>query len=98
MLAEEAVMLLRANSGVLRRFSVTSLFLFGSSVRGQASPGSDIDLIVEFAPEARIGLFEYIRLRDELSVVLGVPVDLVTRDAIHPALRETILQEAVRVA
>lgn len=98
MRAEQAAELLRANVPLLQEYSVASVFLFGSSVRGEAHRGSDVDLIVEFGPEARVGLFEFIRLRDKLSLILGATVDLVTPDAIHPALRETILQEAIRVA
>lgn len=98
MRAERAAELLRVNTPLLHRYSVRSVFLFGSSVRGDARPASDIDLIVEFDDDARIGLFEFVRLRDELTRILGSPVDMVTPDAIHPALKESILQEAVRVA
>ena len=98
MRAQEAAELLRANASLLRKYSVHSVFLFGSSVRNETHPGSDIDVIVEFDTGARVGLFEFIRLRDELSQVLGGRVDMVTPDAIHPALKESILQEAVRVA
>lgn len=74
------------------------LRLFGSTLHGDAGAGSDIDLIVEYDPEARVGLFAFVRLRRKLSEVLGSPVDLVTTDALHPAIREGILREAVRVA
>ena len=45
-----------------------------------------------------VGLFEFIRLRNELSTLLGMKVDLGTPDALHPALKEEILKEAVHVA
>jgi predicted nucleotidyltransferase len=98
MLAEQASELLRINSSLLREFSVVAVFLFGSSVRGEDRIDSDIDLIVEFDTHATVGLFEFVRLRDQLSMVFGNPVDLVTPDAIHPALKQRIMQEAVRVA
>ena len=71
--------------------------LFGSSVRGEASPGSDIDLLVEFELDAEIGLFEFIQLKDELSNLLGNSVDLVAEDSLHPELRGDILREARHV-
>jgi hypothetical protein len=56
-----------------------------------------VDLLVEFKPEARIGLFTFVHLKDVLSDLLGCSVDLVTRDALHPALRDAILEEALDV-
>ena len=75
----------------LRTFGVKSLALFGSVVRGEAKPDSDIDILVEFYKP--IGLFSFIRLKHRLSEILGRQVDLVTREALKPQLREHILQE-----
>jgi hypothetical protein len=77
---------------------VRTLSVFGSVVRGEAEPGSDIDVLVEFEPDAAVGLFEFMRLKRELSELLGMEVDLGTPDALHPALRDDILREAVHVA
>jgi predicted nucleotidyltransferase len=95
---EKVLQILRENRDTLARFHVRSLFLFGSVLRGEAKPGSDIDILVEFEPGAAVGLFEFIRLKRELSDLLGMEVDLGTPDALHPALKEDILKEAVRVA
>ncbi len=89
---------LRANHSLLRQYSVRSISVFGSVARGENRPESDVDLLVEFDPEARIGLFTFAYLKDLLSEPLGCPVDLVTPDALHPALKESILEEAVHVA
>lgn len=89
---------LRANHSLLRQYSVRSISVFGSVARGENRPESDVDLLVEFDPEARIGLFAFVYLKDLLSELLGCPVDLVTPDALHPALKESILEEAVHVA
>ena len=86
-----------ANRALLEEFSVKSISVFGSVVRDEAQPGSDVDFLVDFKPEAGIGLFEFIRLKNTLSDILGVKVDLVTPDALHPALKDDILQEAHRV-
>ena len=77
----------------LDAFGVRSLSLFGSVVRGEERPGSDIDILVEF--ERVGGLFEFVRLKNYLEKTLGQRVDLVTPDALKPQLRERILRESV---
>lgn len=75
----------------LKKFGVKSLALFGSVARGEAKPTSDIDILVEFSQP--IGLFGFIRLKRRLAEILGRQVDLVTREALKPQLREHILEE-----
>jgi hypothetical protein len=87
---------LNARRADLKRRGVKSLAIFGSVARGEASGGSDIDLLVEF--DRPVGLFEFIRLKYALEELTGFRVDLVTPDALRPALREAILSEAVYVA
>ena len=89
---------LLAHREVLQQFAVRELRLFGSTLRGEAGDTSDIDLLVDYDPAARVGLFAFVRLQRRLSELLGRRVDLATPDALHPALREGILREAVRVA
>jgi len=79
------------------RFGVSALGLFGSRVRGDHRPDSDLDVLVEFRPDARIGLFGLVDLEDLLSERLGVKVDLVEKVAIKPRLRHYILSEAQTV-
>ena len=95
---QEIIATIQANRALLVEFSIKSLSVFGSTARGEARPESDVDILVEFEPGARIGLFEFVRLKNALTELLGVPVDLVTPDALHPALREDILREAQHVA
>jgi len=66
---------------------VAHVRLFGSQARGDAGPGSDIDLIVEFAPGRVPGLFEFAGLKRDLEARLGATVDLFTPDSLHPVLR-----------
>lgn len=80
----------------LGEMGVRSLFVFGSVARGEAAGGSDIDLLVEF--DLPVGLFHFVRVRDFLSRELGTKVDLVTRDALSPDLRESVVREAIRAA
>jgi len=65
----------------------------GFAARGDIGPGSNVDLLIEFSRPA--GLFHFMEVKDFLEEVLGYPVDLVTRDALKPQLREAILEEAV---
>ena len=87
--------LLRENRMALDELGVKSLALFGSAARGEASPHSDVDLLVEFS--VPVGLFEFARLKLRLEQILGCEVDLVTPDALRPTMKDDILREAVDV-
>jgi len=76
---------------VCHNHAVTSVGVFGSMVRGEATEQSDIDLLVEFGE--RKSLLDLVKLERELSTALGRKVDLLTKDAISPYLRERILGE-----
>ena len=78
---------------VCQRYGVVRLEVFGSSARGTASPGSDIDLLYTLAPGARLG-WEIEDLASDLESVLGRPVDLVSRRALNARIRDEVLQEA----
>ena len=81
-----------------REFRIKSLALFGSAVRDEATPASDVDLLVEFDGRP-VGLFHLSRIQHYLESILGVSkVDLVLRDGIKPALKEHILREAINAA
>lgn len=77
-----------------RRHGISRLALFGSVARGEAGPGSDIDLLVEFVPGRRVGL-RFITVQAELEALLGRRVDLNTRGFLSPHFRERIIAEAV---
>jgi len=80
----------------LRARGVKSLALFGSAARGDATDSSDVDLLVEF--DRPVGLLGLIALKHRLEDLLQVEkVDLLTRDGLHPALKERILAEAIDV-
>ncbi len=98
MKSNKASALLQENHEVLKDHHVKALYLFGSVVRGEDKPGSDVDILVEFQPKARVGLFGLARLQRQLSEILGRPVDLTTPDALHKALKDRIIKEAVRAA
>ena len=85
---QHVIDILKTNHSVLDEFSVKSISVFGSVVRGDERPDSDVDLLVEFEPDARIGFFAFARLQRRLSELLGRPVDPVTPDALHKAIGE----------
>ena len=81
-------------AAVCRRYGVKELSLFGSAARGEMRPESDIDLMVEFEPGLRIGLFKFESLVEELELLAGRRVDLVTKRGLKPWIRPTVLKDA----
>ena len=77
-----------------RRHGISRLALFGSALRGELGPESDIDVLVEFAPGQRVGL-RFITVQEELQVLLGRKVDLNTRAFLSPYFRDHVEAEAV---
>ncbi len=96
MARDEILRRIRMERPELTRLKVRSLALFGSVARDEATPASDVDLLVEFAEP--VGLFGFLRVKQHIEEVLGIDVDLVTRDALKPQLRDAILKEAVPAA
>lgn len=80
------------------RWQVAELALFGSVVREDFGPESDVDVLITFDPRARHTLFDIVRMQDELSRVLDREVDLVTRAAVEGSWnyirRKAILESA----
>jgi hypothetical protein len=82
-----------AVSEFCERHHIARLALFGSVIRDDFRPESDIDVLVEFQPGTSVGL-AFIRMQDELSAVLGRPVDLHTPGSLSKYFREQVLREA----
>ena len=93
---EEILSKIAAERVLLESYGVSSVSLFGSFARGEATQDSDVDLLVEFAKP--IGLFQFVSLKRALEDVLGRSVDLATPASLKPQLRDRILKEAVRAA
>jgi uncharacterized protein len=68
---------------ICERYHVTELELFGSILRDDFRPDSDIDFLVTFEENAPIGLFEFADMQEELRTLLGRDVDLVSRRGIE---------------
>ena len=79
---------------LLRKYHVKQLSLFGSRARGDNRPDSDIDLMVDYQPNVKIDLFDFVALKLDMEELLGVSVDLVEREALKPRVRDTVLSQA----
>ncbi len=81
-----------------RRWQIKELALFGSVLRDDFRPDSDVDVLVQFTPEARHTLFDVVHMQEELQQIFGRDVDLVERTAVEQSRnyirRKTILQSA----
>jgi predicted nucleotidyltransferase len=84
-----------------RRWQISELALFGSVLRDDFRPDSDVDVLVTFAPGARWSLFDMVHMEDELEAILGRDVDLVERKAVERSenyiRRKRILESLVPV-
>ena len=78
-----------------RRNGIRRLSLFGSVLRDDFRPESDIDMLVEFEPGHRVGLFRLMSMQIELSDLLGRPVDLRTAADLSPYFRDEVIAHAV---
>jgi len=95
-IAEEIRRKLEAQKEELnRKYHVRGIGIFGSYLRGEQKETSDVDILVEF--ERPIGLIEFVRLKNHLSDLLGVNVDLVMKKALRPRIGQRILSEVLYV-
>ncbi|HEY9765520.1 MAG TPA: nucleotidyltransferase family protein [Chroococcales cyanobacterium] len=94
----EALRILREHWPELQQLGVQTIAVFGSVARDEATPGSDVDILIELQPDLHIGFFKFFRIKEYLEQILATEVDLVEKEALKPQLREGILREAVRAA
>jgi len=85
---------LAAIEAFCRKHSIARLSLFGSVLRDDFTPQSDVDVLVEFLPGVRIGYFGFQALQDELSEIIGRRVDLNTPDCLSTYFSGEVLREA----
>jgi uncharacterized protein len=81
----------------IRAHGVRALYLFGSTARGLARAGSDVDVFIEPERADQFNAFDLIDVKTIPEKRLDTRVDLTTRDGLHPRLREQIEREAIRV-
>ncbi len=81
-----------------RRWMIEEVALFGSILRDDFKPESDVDLLVSFAPEARWGLLEHARMEQELAQLVGRKIDLFTKRSIEQSRNWIRRQEILNTA
>ncbi|HEX5165914.1 MAG TPA: nucleotidyltransferase domain-containing protein [Thermomicrobiales bacterium] len=81
-------------AAICNRYHVRELALYGSVLREDFRDDSDIDVLVEFEPDASIGFSDLIGLQQDLADTVGREVDLVERRSLHPANRDAVLEQA----
>ena len=86
---------LKACEAELRARGVAHAALFGSVARGDDRPDSDIDIMVEIAPDARIGLFQYVGIVHYLEDLFPVRVDVANREGLKPLVRPSAERDAL---
>jgi uncharacterized protein len=96
MTLDEALTKLRAAKPLLDRYGVARVGVFGSTARGEAGPDSDVDVLVEFAPDQHPGL-DFFRLQGDLAEFLESEIDLVTPAGPHRLVRDRVLREVAYV-
>jgi uncharacterized protein len=79
---------------ICRRYHVRELSLFGSVLRDDFREDSDVDVLVEYEPEARVSLFDMSDLNAELEQLVQRKVDLVEKPGLKPIIREHVLATA----
>ena len=80
---------------IREKYSIKTIGVFGSFVRGEQEESSDIDILVEF--EDDVGFFKFLEAEEYLSNILGSKVDLVTKGALKPYIGRHILEEVVMI-
>ncbi|MDP3184312.1 MAG: nucleotidyltransferase family protein [Anaerolineales bacterium] len=79
------------------RWKVVEFGLFGSALRDDFNAGSDIDVLVTFAPEAQVSLFDLAQMQIELESLFGRPVDILEKDALHNPFRKREILKTAQV-
>jgi hypothetical protein len=86
---------LRENEAALRAQGVAHAALFGSVARGESHPDSDIDIMVEIAPEIPMGVFQYVGIVHSIEDLFPVRVDVSNRVALKPHVRPSAERDAI---
>jgi len=84
-------------AGFCQRNGIRRLAFFGSVLGERFGTDSDVDVLVDFQPDAQIGFVSLSRIQRELATLLGRPVDLVPRDGLKPIIRDAVLSGAEEI-
>jgi predicted nucleotidyltransferase len=93
----EAIAKLEQHALAIKAMGATALYVFGSTARDEARSVSDLDLFIDYDPNSKFNAFDLVGIKQYLEDELQLPVDVTTRDGLHPMLRREIERTAVRV-
>jgi predicted nucleotidyltransferase len=88
------ILLKRRKKLLEKKYKIKEIGVFGSYVRGEQHPGSDVDIIVDYS-DPSIDIFDFLDLKEYLSDLMQTDVDLVAKDGLKPNIGENILKEVV---
>jgi uncharacterized protein len=92
---QDIIARLREYEPALRARGVTHAALFGSRARGDARPDSDTDIMIEIDPDAPVGIYEYVGIKDFIASLFDGPVDVVDREGLKPYVRPAATADAI---
>ncbi len=81
------------NKHKLQESGITEIGIFGSYVRGEETPNSDVDILIELKRPAKLDLFDLITIEQDLAEELNTPVDLVLKSSLKPIIDQSVLSE-----
>lgn len=91
----DAIKVLRRHEADLRARGIVHAALFGSVARDEAGPDSDIDIMIEFAPDASLDIFAYVELKGFIESLFPGPVDVVNKAALKPHVRPPAAADSI---
>jgi predicted nucleotidyltransferase len=93
--ADDALTTLRQSEVALRARGAAHAALFGSTARGDNRPDSDIDILIEFDPDAPVTVFDNAGVKAYIAELFVQRVDVIDRDALKPHLRAPAMRDAI---
>jgi predicted nucleotidyltransferase len=93
--SSEAIATLKRSERALRERGVVHAALFGSLARGDHGPESDIDIMVELDPNARMTVFDYAGIKEYIAALFDQPVDVVNRDGLKSYVRPAAMADVI---
>lgn len=92
---QDAIDILVDHAAELRARGVQHAALFGSVARGEADPQSDLDIVIELAPDTSLDIFAYVELKNFIAGLFPGPVDVVNREALKPYIRQPATADSI---